>query len=152
MDATKDRNPSPRRSSRPGKLVRIGYSLLSALIVLIVLSLGIGISNFRNGASEILTAALATFIYGGYLCLAGWILALPLVISIRRYRGWRYWTMMAGGTCIGPLVILLGALYLAHYAYHLVYLAAGVSFLTSLLYLSFVRPRSKPVAEPPKSF
>ena len=150
-------SPSHRRSNRPGKRARLGYSLLSTLIALVLLALGVGISNLRNGTGEVLTVALATILYGGSLCLAGWLLSLPLVLSVRRFRGWRYWAVLSAGTCIGPVVMLLAALYLsrsdpnfagfAPEAYHLVYLAAGVSFLTSFLYLNFIRRHRKVPAQ-----
>jgi hypothetical protein len=133
----------------PNKWDRLGYSFLSVLIALVVLSTSIGTANFRDGVGQVLGVAFVTFMFGGCLCLIGWVLSLPLVILIKTYTRWRYWTMLAIGTCLGPLVFLLVDLYLSHEnptssgfatrSYYFLFLPTGVSLLSSLLYLFFVR-------------
>jgi hypothetical protein len=146
MDQTKDPIVS---DDRPNKWDRVGYSFLSVLISLVVLSTSIGGANFRDGAGSVLSVAVVTFIFGGCLCLIGWVLSLPFVILVKTHRGWHYWTMLAIGTCLGPLVFLLVDLYLslenptssgfAPRSYYFLFLPTGVSLLSSLLYLFFVR-------------
>jgi hypothetical protein len=43
--------------------------------------------------------------------LSGWLVAIPIVLSVRDYRGWRLWIWGAAGICIGPVVILGFGLY-----------------------------------------
>jgi hypothetical protein len=37
--------------------------------------------------------------------LAGWLAAIPIVLLVRDYSGWRVWLWGAVGFCIGPSVI-----------------------------------------------
>jgi len=146
MDQTKDPIVS---DDRPDKWDRIAYSFLSVLIALVVLSGCIGVANFRDGVGQVLRVAFVTFVFGGCLCLIGWVLSLPFVILVETYTGWRYWAMLAIGTCLGPLEFVLVDLYLSHEnptssgfaprSYYFLFLPTGVSLLSSLLYLFFVR-------------
>lgn len=85
-----------------------------------------------------------------FLCsLPGWIVAIPIVLFVSNFNGWRFWAMLALGAGIGPLVTFTVALYFqvnapnhSHYApeaRNLVFLATAVSALTTLLYLLGVR-------------
>ena len=85
-----------------------------------------------------------------FLCsLPGWIVAIPVVLFVSNFNGWRLWAMLALGVGIGPLVMFTVALYLqvtspnpSHYApeaRNLVFLATAVSALTTVLYLFGVR-------------
>lgn len=89
-----------------------------------------------------------------FLCsLPGWVVAMPIVLFVSNFDGWRLWAMLALGAGIGPLVMFTVALYFqvtspnpSHYApeaRNLVFLATGVSALTTLLYLLGVRRLSK---------
>ncbi len=78
---------------------------------------------------------------------------MPIVLFVSNFDGWRLWAMLALGAGIGPLVMFTVALYFqvtspnpSHYApeaRNLVFLATGVSALTTLLYLLGVRRLSK---------
>jgi hypothetical protein len=75
----------------------------------------------------------------------GWVIAIPVVLALRNFNGWRFWVYLALGVLIGPV------LWLALDAYSLVtnprsqfdltsmpYVVA-VSFLTTLFYLLAMR-------------
>ena len=73
---------------------------------------------------------------------------------VRRTNGWHFWVLLAAGSCIGPVIMVLFAAYrstqtgwrsgvnlrnLVAAPHSLLYLAAGVSFLTTLFFLLFLR-------------
>ena len=81
-----------------------------------------------------------------FLCsLPGWVVAMPIVLFVSNFNGWRLWAMLALGAGIGPLVMFTVALYFqvtspnpGHYApeaRNLLFLATAVSALTTLFYL-----------------
>ena len=39
-----------------------------------------------------------------YLSLPGWLVASPIVLVVKNYRGWRAWVYWAAGSCIGPVL------------------------------------------------
>lgn len=83
------------------------------------------------------------------LSLPGWLLAIPAVLLVRDLRRRRFWLYLALGSCIGPVLILGIAFYSALSAPNFAgfprnsmstaYLAAGISFLTTLIYLLLLR-------------
>jgi hypothetical protein len=83
------------------------------------------------------------------LSLPGWLLAIPAVLLVRDLRRWRFWVYLALGSFIGPVLILGIAFYSAVRAPNFAgfprdsmstaYLAAGISFLTTLIYLLLLR-------------
>lgn len=85
-----------------------------------------------------------------FLCsLPGWFIAIPVVLFVSNFSGWRFWAMLALGAGIGPFVMFAIALYFqvispnpSHHApgaRNLVFLATAVSTLTTALYLVVVR-------------
>jgi hypothetical protein len=83
--------------------------------------------------------------------LSGWLVAVPIVLLVRDYRGWRLWGWGAVGICIGPAVILGFALYVsltepsstrfAAGASGFLLLSAAVSTLSTCAYLFFAHGR-----------
>jgi len=83
------------------------------------------------------------------LSLPGWFLALPLVLLVRKVRGWRLWMYWVMGICFGPAIVSVvewiavsrgftlagipGGLTTAYY------LSAAISGLSSLIYLLLMR-------------
>lgn len=43
--------------------------------------------------------------------LSGWLVAIPIVLLVRDYCGWRLWLWGAVGFCIGPSVVFCFGLY-----------------------------------------
>jgi hypothetical protein len=90
------------------------------------------------------------FVYGGILCIGGWILSLPIVLLAKRLYAQPFWIILLVGTAIGPILMLLIALWMILSSPYpvgpfppedknLVYLAIVVSFFTTLLYLLLMR-------------
>jgi hypothetical protein len=82
----------------------------------------------------------------------GWLVALPLVLIIRRTDGWRLWSALALGSAIGPVNVFLVAVYqglksssvsqsilVVLSSAWLIGSAACISFLTTLFYLLYMR-------------
>ena len=120
---------------------RLLCSLLSLLIAVCIMCILLGVSRLHHGLAEAFGFAEIGFVYGGFLCSLGWVLSLPFVIFVRNYEGWRYWLMLAIGTGIGPFTSILAFAYFGHLPvdFYLLWLPTGVSFVCTLLYLSFVR-------------
>ena len=83
-------------------------------------------------------------------CIPGWLVALPVVLAVTDFRGWRMWFFLAVGTCIGPIVILGFAAYgqltdphpggsWANGSGGFLIFAATVSLITTFFYLLLIR-------------
>ena len=88
------------------------------------------------------------------MSLPGWVLAIPIVLLVKNIGGWRFWMYWAIGVSIGPALVLAVAMYsgpgLAGFAggsVSLVYLAAAISGLTTLLYLLLLQHGQARAAE-----
>jgi hypothetical protein len=122
---------------------------LSALLALITVSVFANMLSASRDPQSWLREITSMLLYGAPLCFAGWLLALPLVLKIRQAEGWAY---LALGGGVGPVTMMVVALCFEFAtgsevtlvgfkpeARNLVYLATGVSFLTTLFYLFFLR-------------
>jgi hypothetical protein len=133
---------------------RIAISLLSVLLALAIAALCLGVLNSLHNPKLWLTATVGFFFYGLLFCSAGWLLALPLVVLIRRADGWHFWAALAVGSAIGPATMILFAAYLelksnlpwsAIFSHRnplsntLTWLSAVISLLTTLFFLLFLR-------------
>jgi hypothetical protein len=87
-----------------------------------------------------------------FFCSLGWILSVPLVLMVKDIRGGRFWLYFALGSGAGPVLIfaVFAAVFLfvPHSAnarwfgpemWPLVYLAGGVSVVTTAMYLTLLR-------------
>jgi hypothetical protein len=133
---------------------RIAISLLSVLLTLAIAAPCLGVLNSPHNPKMWLTATVGFLFYGFLFCFAGWLLALPLVVLIRRADGWHFWAALAVGSAIGPAIMILFAIYVglksnlplnAIFSHRdpmsitLTYLAAVLSLLTTLFFLLFLR-------------
>jgi hypothetical protein len=125
---------------------------LSVLLALVTISLFANVLSAFRVPQSWLRGITSMLLYRTPLCFAGWLLALPLVLKIRQTEGWHFWAYLALGAGVGPATMMIVALCFelaagsevtlvgfAPEARNLVYLATGVSFLTTLLYLFFMR-------------
>jgi len=144
---------------------RLAYSLLSVMAAVIVTCT---FSDFweskANSNAHVSANGLLLFVcYALIFSIPGWLLALPIVFVVANFRGWRFWMYWVIGSAIGPVVILGFALYSflkspksAGFSppIELVYLAAAVSSLTTLIYLLLTkraqRQRPQRTTEPAK--
>jgi hypothetical protein len=140
---------------------RLVYSLASVAaaavlavgLLMIVGSLPAFGGGVRGGALRMLSAGAVSAFIGLVFTfsLPGWLLGVPFVLAVKDLRAWRFWLWFAIGACIGPLLmvsfVLLQVLRDPHLhissslseATFFIYLATGVSCLTTLLYLLLLR-------------
>jgi hypothetical protein len=133
---------------------RIAISLLSVLLTLAIAAPCLGVLNSPHNPKMWLTATVEFFFYGLLFCFPGWLLALPLVVLIRRADGWHFWAALAVGSAIGPAAMILFATYVGlksnlplnaifslrtPMSNTLTYLATVLSLLTTLFFLLFLR-------------
>jgi hypothetical protein len=86
-------------------LKRLGYSFVSMLIAASVCGTfleGVELHSAHFAPWEFLMAIWTVFA----LSLPGWLLAMPIILTVRNFRGRRKWFFFAVGACIGPIVIL----------------------------------------------
>jgi hypothetical protein len=127
---------------------RLAISLLCVFLASMLCSLALAA---QSGFA--LKAFLQNVFYFGsvtFFCsLPGWFIAIPVVLFVSNFSGWRFWAMLALGAGIGPFVMLAIEVYFqvtspnpSHYApeaRNLVFLATAVSALTTAFYLVVVR-------------
>jgi hypothetical protein len=88
---------------------RLLYSFLSVLFGGSVV--GLAASLIDSGPHVDLERQFFTTCVVVIASQAGWVVALPIVLLIRDYRGWRLWLWGAIGVCIGPSVVSCFGLY-----------------------------------------
>ncbi len=124
------------------KLARAILSLVSAISSDLIVD---SVTYFYAPRGTRLSAFEGFLYFSSFLVIPGWLISLPIVLSINRFDGWRLWVQLAIGSVIGPLVILSIGLYSnftsPNLAGHdsLFYLAAAISSLSTVLYLFLAR-------------
>lgn len=132
---------------------RIGASLLSVLFSVYVVGIFFGAASSQGIADLIVSGPLYLLMFGSPLYLAGWIVSLPIIFSIRRVDGWRFWALLAVGSCVGPFIMFSVGMCFEVSAVisrisspnwdpiiHIwVYDSIAISFLSTLIYLSIAR-------------
>lgn len=135
-------------SQRSTRWKRLAVSILCVLLASMLCSLALA----RQSGFDLKAFFQNVFYFGSvtFLCsLPGWFVAIPFVLFVSNFSGWRFWAMLALGAGIGPFVMFAIALYFqvtssnpSHYApeaRNLVFLATAVSTLTTAFYLVVVR-------------
>ncbi len=152
-------HPNPTRQLRLQCSSKASFLAYAILIVGFALWGGLAPVNgwtSQTSLDRAADAASLAVIYGGVLCVVGWIIALPLVLMLRQLFGVGLWIMLLTGIALGPAILLLiPALYslftphatftystLDRVFWHFVYLALAVSTLTTLLYLLLLGRRA----------
>jgi hypothetical protein len=137
------------------RLRRVGWSLLSALLSESIAGLVLCLPG-RHWEE-----LFGFFYFATFLMVPGWILSLPLVLTIDRLRGWRIWLAGIAGSCIGPIVLLSVAVYArvggpgnSHGTYDssaltLLYVATAISILSTALYIFFIKLSTRDSIKPP---
>lgn len=128
---------------------RLVCSFLSMLLAAIFCGVFFELNHLLDPGTHFSVVDLLWFIYPVLVfCLPGWVLALPVVLAVTNFRGWRFWFILAVGSCIGPIVILGLVLYSQLSDPHsgdfwagwgFFVLASAVSFITTLIYLLLIR-------------
>jgi hypothetical protein len=132
---------------------RVGASLLSVLLSVYVVGIFFGAGSSQGIANRIFGGPIYLFMFGSPFCLAGWAVSLPIIFRIRSIDGWRFWALLALGSCIGPFIIFSVGICFEISAviekisspnwdpivHTYVYDAMAISFLSTLIYLSIAR-------------
>jgi hypothetical protein len=125
------------------------YSLVSVALSVSISSFALTLIDF-HARHRVMPAELLVFAVYSFLCsLPGWIVSIPLVLVASDLRRWRFWALLATGTGLGPLLMLVFALCTwstsptfsgwAPEAKNLVFYATVISFLSTLIYLLSMR-------------
>lgn len=128
---------------------RLIYSFISALIGgSVVGAIASCRDALREGHLDLSRVVLSTCIVL-VASLPGWIIAIPIVLVLKAYGGWRLWACAVAGVCIGPVVILAVAAYgfltdprasgFAQGSAVFLVLSGAVSMLATTVYLVLVR-------------
>jgi hypothetical protein len=89
--------------------IRLLYSFLSVLLGGSVV--GLAASLLDQGAHFDVGRLLISACIVTVSSLAGWLVAIPIVLLVRDYWGWRLWLWGTVGFCIGPTVVFSVGLY-----------------------------------------
>jgi hypothetical protein len=128
---------------------RVGLSFASAVIAEITTALAVSISGGRHLFFE----HIFGFIYfASFLVIPGWLLALPVLLFLRRTDGWHLGLMALIGISIGPFIDLGMDLWsflsspTAAFNIYLpwLYMATAISAVATALYLTALKRFSHP--------
>ena len=136
---------------------RLLYSFLSALLGGTLVGIGIWVSlAFSNPGSNLKLEFLFSCVFVTLLfALPGWLIAVPIILSVRNYSGWRKWLWAGLGGCVGPAFLLglislsfllqprFGSLQPATWRYFVC--AGAVSLISTAVYLSLVTREPHPL-------
>jgi hypothetical protein len=133
---------------------RLVYSMVSVFAGVAIVTMALWILSTPRPKLAFETA----FFYGYFTLMwsiPGWIIAVPVVLLVGNYSGWRMWLWGAVGCCIGPALLLGLAAFsylteplLAGFApgsWKFLLMAGAVSSITTVAYLTLVK-RSLPSA------
>jgi hypothetical protein len=127
---------------------RLLYSFISILVAGTIVGLGASCRESLFHAGEHLNLG-AGLVFGFFIIavgLSGWLIAVPIVLLVRDYTGWRFWAWGATGLCIGPVVVFGACLFWFGFVGSSPYfvLATAVSALSTAAYLLLVLRREQP--------
>jgi hypothetical protein len=142
---------------------RILLSLLSVVVGTVVCLLGAEIVIWIAVKTHLLSSSHSVSFHSSELlitiavivvfCVVAWLFSVPVVLIVRNISGWRFWFYWVLGSCIGPALMLALCAVILMVAFRgrgtaiwyspeetpLIYIAAAISSVSSLLYLSLLR-------------
>jgi hypothetical protein len=143
---------------------RILLSLLSVVVGTVVCLLSVEIVIWGAVKTHLLSSSHSVSFHSSELlitiavivafCVVAWLFSVPVVLIVRNIRGWRFWFYWVLGSCIGPALMLVLCAAILMVAFRgrgnaiwysptletpLIYIAAAISSVSSLLYLSLLR-------------
>ncbi len=131
---------------------RAGLSLASALLAELLVGIAMSVQGNR---SLFLDRSVVFLWFASFLVLPGWLIALPLVLSINRTDGWRLWLLAILGTLIGPVLVgIIGLVITLNSpptttwnsgALDFAYVATAISVLTTAIYLISLKALSRQI-------
>jgi hypothetical protein len=129
---------------------RFGISIASLAIAELIFSLIFAIQ--ASPQKHWWTGAVAGLAAISIFAIPGWILTLPIILSVQKITGRHLWVLGVIGTLIGPFVI--GAIDLiswkldrsagTDFEWGVIGIATAISFLTTALYLASLKHFSHP--------
>jgi hypothetical protein len=132
---------------------RVGLSFASAVIAEIMTALAI---NIPGGRHLFLEHIFGFIYFASFLVIPGWLLALPVLLFLKRTDGWHLGLMALIGISIGPFIDLGMDLWsflsspTAIFNIYLpwLYMATAISAIATALYLTALKLFSNPTPTP----
>jgi hypothetical protein len=128
---------------------RVGVSFVSAVSA----ELAVGLAVCSIDGSHLFFEHMFGFLFfASVLAFPGWLIALPIILQAK-FDDLSLWQQVLIGTLIGPTIMIAIGIYggvasgtfdYSAKAFHLLYVAVGVSFLASAIYvtaLNFASPK-----------
>jgi hypothetical protein len=122
---------------------RVGISFASALAAEVIVCAGLACLDGPR-PQQMLSHMLFYLFFASIFVVPGWLVALPIILQTR-FERLRVWLKILIGTLIGPAIMVAFGIYRSvGFAYDkavffFLYVAAGISFLTSAIYLSVLK-------------
>lgn len=124
---------------------RAGLAIVSAIVA----EAFVGAFIASKGSLNLWGEQMFGFLYfASILVVPGWLVALPIILH-DRFGTLHRWQQILIGTMIGPIIVALVAIYgsltsgaessYSSVALNFVYIALGVSFLTSVIYVTTLK-------------
>ncbi len=85
---------------------RVGYSAVGFAVGIVSFSVWTTVAAGSTGQLNLIDPMLWLCLAASMFALPGWLLALPMVLLVKRVDGWRFWAIWAMGTAIGPVVLI----------------------------------------------
>jgi hypothetical protein len=85
---------------------KLAYSLASVMVgdaTLVALLFGLA---DKTPAKNLVSTPVVSFA----AAVAGWIIAIPLILMINNVSGWRFWLYLGIGSSSGPIIVFVGLL------------------------------------------
>jgi hypothetical protein len=128
---------------------RIGLSFASAIVAEVLVAIDVA---FIDGRHLLFEHIFGFLYFASILVVPGWLLALPIILQ-QRFYNLSVWLRVLIGTLIGPTIMVGIGIYgglanssgfgYSREAYNLLYIATGISFLASAIYLAALEYFSK---------
>jgi hypothetical protein len=132
----------------PSALRRLFYSLVSFIPSTLIVASSVYLTRiYRHGQDFSWGHLFIWSVIGVIFASPGWLISLPLVLTVSNIRGWHFWAKLAIGSAIGPIVMSGIALYgrwshpksASSESYMFPLLATAISALASLFFLLLLR-------------
>ena len=83
---------------------RISFSIISASLAVVITAVCFSLAGVA-GTSDRIDGVFILIMYSSPFCVAGWLIALPIILNVRRIDGWRLWVLVVLGSGIGPFIM-----------------------------------------------
>jgi hypothetical protein len=132
----------PVRNKSSDRWRRVGLSFVSAIAAELVVGIGVA---FIDGRHLLFERIFGFLYFASILVVPGWLIALSIILQ-PRFDNLSVWLRVLVGTLIGPAIMVAVGIYgslasgsvsgYSREAFNLLYVATGVSFLASAIYVA----------------